>query len=307
MRRYFVNPFREEGRWFKGNVHTHSTASDGTRTPEQLVETYREAGYDFLSITDHSVVTDVKGLGDPSFLLIPGEEMCIGRTHANQPFHIVALGIQETLPFRDFDRDLDPQVVIDHVNEAGGIPILAHPYWSGLNHRDMMEIEGYHGVEIYNTGCDFERNTGFSEAHIDDVIVMGRRPLIYAVDDHHGAERPLLPLDAAVAWIMVKSRSLGVDDIMSSIRRGLFYSSTGPEIMDIAIDDGGVISVECSSAKEISFVSTPSLGMKFYAEGSPLTGALYKGRLGEAYVRIEVTDYAGGKAWSNPIYNEPGN
>jgi len=61
MRRYFVNPFREEGRWFKGNVHTHSTASDGTRTPEQLVKIYREAGYDFLSITDHSVVTDVEG------------------------------------------------------------------------------------------------------------------------------------------------------------------------------------------------------------------------------------------------------
>jgi hypothetical protein len=104
---------------------------------------------------------------------------------------------------------------------------------------------------------------------------------------------------------MVKSRSLGVDDIMSSIRRGLFYSSTGPEIMDITIDDAGVISVECSPVKEISFVSTPSLGMKFYAEGNPLTGASYKGRLGETYVRIEVTDYAGGKAWSNPIYNEP--
>ena len=307
MKRYFVNPFREEGRWFKGNVHTHSTASDGTRTPEQLVKIYREAGYDFLSITDHSVVTDVEGLGEPGFLLIPGEEMCIGRTHANQPYHIVALGIQETLPFRDFDRDLDPQIVIDHVNEAGGIPILAHPYWSGLNHRDMMEIDGYHGVEIYNTGCDFERNTGFSEAHIDDIIVMGRRPLIYAVDDHHGAERPLLPLDAAVAWMMVKSKSLGADDILSSIRKGLFYSSTGPEIMDITIDDAGVISVECSPAKEISFVSTPSLGMKYYAEGNPLTGASYKGRLGETYVRIEVTDYAGGRAWSNPIYNTPEN
>ena len=305
MRRYFVNPFREEGRWFKGNVHTHSTASDGTRTPEQLVEIYGGAGYDFLSITDHSVVTDVDGLGNPGFLLIPGEELCVGRTHSNQPYHIVALDVEETLPFRDFDRNLNPQIVIDHVNEIGGIPILAHPYWSGLNHRDMMAIDGYHGVEIYNPGCDFERNTGYSEAHIDDVIVMGRRPVIYAVDDHHGAERPMLPLDAAVAWISVRSKSLRKDDVMSSIRAGLFYSSTGPEIMDIAIDDAGVISVECSPAKEISFVSTPSLGMKFHAEGGPLSGASYGGRLGETYVRIEVTDYAGGKAWSNPIYNTP--
>lgn len=305
MRRYFVNPFREEGRWFKGNVHTHTTCSDGTRTPEQLVKIYSDAGYDFLSITDHSIVTDVEGLGDAGFLLIPGEEMCIGRTHANQPYHIVALGIQETLPFKDFDRDLDPQLVIDHINNAGGIAILAHPYWSGLNHRDMMEIDGYHGVEIYNTGCDFERNTGVSASHIDGIIVSGRRPWIYAVDDHHGADRPLLPLDAAVAWIMVKAKSLGADDILSSIRRGLFYSSTGPEIRDIAIDDEGVISLECSPVKEISFVSTPSLGIKYYAEDSPLTSASYKGRPGETYVRIEVTDYEGRRTWSNPIYNEP--
>ena len=305
MRRYFVNPFREEGRWFKGNVHAHSTGSDGTRTPEQLLEIYSGAGYDFLSITDHSIVTDIDGLGGTDFLLIPGEEMCIGRTHASTLFHIVALGVKETLPFRDFDGDLDPQLVIDHVNGVGGIAILAHPYWSGLNHRDMMDIDGYHGVEIYNTSCEYERNTGFSASHIDDLIVMGRRPWIYAVDDHHGAERPLLPLDATGAWIMVKSKSLGLDDIMSSIRRGVFYSSTGPEIKEITIDDEGVISLECSPVKEISFVSTPSLGIKNYAESGPLMGASYKGRPGETYIRIEVTDFEGKSAWSNPIYNEP--
>ena len=305
MRRIFVNPFREEGKWFKGNVHAHSTCSDGTRTPEQLVELYSGAGYDFLSITDHGVVTDVEGLGNAGFLLIPGEEMCIGRSHADTPYHIVALGVKETLPFKDFDRDLDPQLVIDHVNDVGGLAILAHPYWSGLNHRDMMEIEDYHGVEIYNTSCEYERNTGFSGSHIDDIIVMGRRPWIYAVDDHHGEERPLLPLDATAAWIMLKSGSLGVDEIMSGIRRGLFYSSTGPEIRDIAIDGEGVISLECSPVKEISFVSTPSRGIKYYAEDEPLTGASYEGRPGETYVRIEVTDYEGRRAWSNPIYNEP--
>jgi hypothetical protein len=304
MRRYFVNPFREVGQWFKGNVHTHSTGSDGTRTPEQLVKLYSGAGYDFLSITDHSFVTDIKGLGGAGFQLIPGEEICIGRTHANTPYHIVALGILETLPFKDFDRDLDPQLVIDHVKGAGGIPILAHPYWSGLNNRDMMDIEGYHGVEIYNTSCDYERNTGFSASHIDDLIVMGRRPWIYAVDDHHGAERPLLPLDAVSAWIMVKSKSLNADDILSCIERGLFYSSTGPEIRDITIDEAGVISLECSPAKEISFVSTPSLGIKYYAEDGPLTSASYEGRPSETYTRIEITDFEGRTAWSNPIYNE---
>jgi hypothetical protein len=103
---------------------------------------------------------------------------------------------------------------------------------------------------------------------------------------------------------MVKAESLSVDAILASVERGLFYSSTGPEIRDISIDDEGAISVECSPVKEISFVSTPSLGMKYTAEGEPLTSASYQGRPGETYVRIEVTDYEGRTAWSNPIYNE---
>ena len=304
MKRHFVNPFKTRGKWYKGNVHAHTTVSDGTRTPETLVDIYREARYDFLSVTDHSVVADTSGLGGSGFLLVPGEEICVGRSHTGTLYHLVALGVEETLPFSDFDRELDPQRVVDHINEIGGISILAHPYWSGLNHRDMMTLERYHGVEIYNTSCEYERNTGVSASHIDGVIVAGRRPWIYAVDDHHGADRPSMPLDACGAWISVKSKDLTVESIMESMRGGLFYSSTGPEIKSIGIDGDGVISVECSPVKTISFVSTPSLGMKFYAEDTPLTHASYPGRPGETYVRVEVTDIMGRTAWSNPMYNE---
>lgn len=303
MKRHFVDPFKAPGRWCRGNIHAHTTVSDGTRTPEDLVEMYRGAGYDFLSITDHSVVADTGGLGSRGFLLVPGEEICVGRSHAGTLYHLVALGVDETLPFTDFDRGLDPQLVVDHVNEIGGIPILAHPYWSGLSHGDMMALDGYHGVEIYNTSCEYERNTGLSASHIDGVLVAGRRPMIYAVDDHHGADRPTMPLDACGAWISVKAPSLSCDAIMQSIKDGLFYSSTGPEIKNLVIVDDGVITVECSPVKTISFVSTPSLGMKFHAMDEPLTAAAYPGRPGETYVRVEVTDYMGRTAWSNPIHN----
>ena len=302
MKRRFVNPFKVQGDWFKGNVHTHSVSSDGTKTPEELIEIYREAGYDFLSITDHSIVLDTSGLDGKGLLLLLGGEMCIGRSEVGQFYHLVALGV-ENLPFKDFDYNLDPQKVIDHTNEVGGIPIIAHPYWSGLNHGDLMKLSGYHGVEIYNTGCDYERNTGLSTSHIDGLIAAGREPYIYAVDDHHGAGRPQVPIDACGAWIRVKAEELSVKHILDAIKNGYFYSSTGPEIEDINIDKDGKISVECSPVKYISFVSTPSLGMKFHAEDEPLTKAVYQGRPGETYVRVEVTDYEGRTAWSNPIYN----
>ena len=37
-------PFAAEGRFYKGNLHTHSTASDAVRDPDQVCAMYREAG-----------------------------------------------------------------------------------------------------------------------------------------------------------------------------------------------------------------------------------------------------------------------
>jgi hypothetical protein len=37
----------------KGNLHAHTTFSDGIRTPAGLVAEYERLGYDFLAITDH--------------------------------------------------------------------------------------------------------------------------------------------------------------------------------------------------------------------------------------------------------------
>ncbi len=303
MKRRFVNPFKVEGKWFKGNVHAHTTRSDGTKTPEELINIYREGGYDFLSITDHSIIVEPSELDGKGLLLVPGGEMCIGRSEAGQWYHIVVLGVDETLPFTDFDYDLDPQKVIDHANKVGGLAIVAHPHWSGLNHSDLLKLRDYTGVEIYNTSCDYCRNTGYSASHIEGLIVAGLEPFIYATDDHHGEIRPNLPLDACGAWINVKAESLTVGTIMEAIRKGHFYASTGPEIKDITIDEEGLISVECSPAKYISFVSTPALGLKIHSMGEPLTKAEYPGRKGEKYVRIEVTDFEGRTAWSNPIYN----
>ena len=43
----------EKAIWLKGNIHSHSTFSDGSLTPEQMKDAYRHHGYDFLAVTDH--------------------------------------------------------------------------------------------------------------------------------------------------------------------------------------------------------------------------------------------------------------
>ncbi|MYD95309.1 MAG: hypothetical protein F4Y02_16835, partial [Chloroflexi bacterium] len=52
------NPFLTQGRWYRGNLHAHSTNSDGAKSPADAVAWYRDAGYDFMALSDHHVVSD---------------------------------------------------------------------------------------------------------------------------------------------------------------------------------------------------------------------------------------------------------
>jgi predicted metal-dependent phosphoesterase TrpH len=80
-------------RRFKGNLHTHTANSDGDATPDEVVAWYRDAGYDFLALTDHDLLTlpaDHRGVAGP-MELIHGEEVTAGDIHMN------ALGIRRAV------------------------------------------------------------------------------------------------------------------------------------------------------------------------------------------------------------------
>src|SRR6185369_12966014 len=73
-------PDRPVGRWYKGNLHTHTLNSDGDSTPLEVATWYREHGYQFLAVSDHNYLTDPAGLNAvlgarEKFLLLPAEEV----------------------------------------------------------------------------------------------------------------------------------------------------------------------------------------------------------------------------------------
>ncbi len=51
-------PVGEAPRWYKGNTHTHSLWSDGDDYPEMIADWYKRAGYHFLALSDHNILSE---------------------------------------------------------------------------------------------------------------------------------------------------------------------------------------------------------------------------------------------------------
>lgn len=292
------NPFEARGKWYKGNLHTHTTNSDGDWSPDRVAAEYKANGYDFLFITDHRRVTDVSGLSEAGFLVLSGDEIDAGSTELGHRYHLVALNLKEPISERDA---LTVQEIIDLARSKGAEVIVGHPYWSGLTINDVVHLDGYVGIEIFNTTCFVSIGKGHSVVHWDGLLARGRQVWGFAVDDAHEHFNDHRPIDICKAWIMAKLPELTEAEVMLAIKSGRFYSSNGPSIYDISVRDAK-ISVSTSEVKVVNFIADVSRGESFTAMGDgSLTGAEYRIRGSERYIRVECFDKDGRAAWSNPV------
>jgi len=288
-----INPFLTKGQWYKGNLHTHTTNSDGRLSLEQIISSYKGRGYDFLGITDHEKVNDIDEHSTVNPLLIRGIEIICGCSKIGEPYHILGIGLKKTVKLPD---DVSAQKVINMIRVQQGIIIIAHPYWSGLTFGDVLPLKGILGIEVFNTHCRNGIGKGFSAVHWDDLLARGKNLYGFASDDTHCQE------DIGQGWIMVKAKSLSVTNILVAIKKGQFYSTCGPIIRDIVFKDN-IVAVRCSEAAVINFVCDSFRGKSFHSkDGKLMTSASYDLLGQEAYLRIEVIDVNGKPAWSQPLF-----
>ncbi|GMV82987.1 MAG: hypothetical protein AMXMBFR7_41710 [Planctomycetota bacterium] len=306
------NPFKAPGAWRKANLHAHTTHSDGRVDLQTRVNEYAAAGWDVLAITDHHAITDLKGLQTPpGFVVLPGAELHPGNPFGGDRYHLVCLNVEQA---RDARTAAHPQEVIDEVTGRGGLVYFAHPYWCKHKLRDFEPLSGYTGFEVYNHGC---RDAGRpdSGAQWDDLLAQSGVCPCIATDDCHG---PGGASDTYGGWTWIRTEERSREAAIEALRAGMNYSSSGPEILALEIEDavlGGNgkpqvathrITVRTSPVREIFFVSDVSgsccepdpeaaRGGATIAEGSFVV------RPGCRYVRVEILDHAGRKAWSNPI------
>jgi len=289
----------------KGNCHAHSTFSDGTIPPEEVVGRYREAGYDFIYLTEHcdkltfGKFPDFDALNRGELLVMPGVEYRNATVRNGRQMMAMLLGLN-TLDVSHWKPGLDQQTTIDAINDNGGLALLACTYWDGRTFGDMVDLNGLAGIEIFNATCETSASKGYAVTHWDELLEADKRPWGFAVDDAHFAASP----DFALGWIVAFADAKSPDALAASLRAGRFYSSCGPEIREWTLD-GDRVYFQCSPVNTITANYDGPYGAVFRAESdAPITEAHFEIARSRPFLRMSCRDAAGRWAWTNPVWTK---
>lgn len=307
-----TNPFAGGGVWLRCALHAHTTNSDGELAPDDLARHYAWAGYDVLAITDHWVRTTARSTA--GLLVIPSVELNARAGGPEDDAHVLALGLDADplVPEGEFGPLAE---VVAWVAANGGVPYLAHTYWSGLRSEQWECCDDLVGLEVWNAGCELEVGRGDSSLHWDEALERSRRPLYgIAVDDSHHPG-----YDSGFAWTMVRAAERSREAVLAALRTGSFYASTGPELHAVQVEDDAV-TVRCSPAASVTLLAGRGRGARANAgrlgypssceilerdAGGLVTACRLERPWRAPYGRVEVADPSGRRAWTNPLWLDP--
>jgi len=223
--------------WYRGDLHTHTRHSDGTWDVSDLLREARDAGLDFVAITDHNTTSQLAGVGelaDPRPLVIPGMELTTFHGHA------LSLGTRDWIDWGV--RRLDAmETVADEVRVFGGLFVIAHPLAGGdpvctgcdWRYAEMMPGTA-RAVEIWNGPWNGDSNNEGALALWYAWLNQGRRIVATAGSDAHGPGR----ITGGTGRNVVRADHLSVRAILGAIGAGRLYLSAGPRLEFVASSGG---------------------------------------------------------------------
>lgn len=284
-----ISPYSSEPLpWLQGNLHTHTTNSDGEESPQATVDAYAALGHDFLMISDHDCFTDPETIDDKGMALIPGVEV------SQAGPHVLTVG-SKTAIFPCPDR----QRVVNEGTHASGFAVFCHPNWEEhFNHCPQEQLErvsDYAGIEIVNAICCLLPGSGLALDKWDRLLGQGRRIWGFANDDAHWAGT------RGWAWNAVQCEHRDPKSIIAALKSGRFYATTGVRIDSIRLDDS-TVHIESPDAQRIIAYGDyqRTLGQ---ADGSRMRFCVSP-EASYHYVRFECWGAGGRAAWTQPFFIE---
>jgi hypothetical protein len=216
---------RQAVRWWSGDLHMHTVHSDGDWTIAELISGARNAGLDFIVITDHNTASHhaeidrlSKGLRQP--LVLRGEEITTYGGHTN------AWGLPSGT-WIDFRAHPGDSARISNIaaeaHRAGALISINHPFalCGGCAWSYFAAVRDFDAIEVWNG--PWEQTDEQALMMWDRVLQDGRRITAIASSDSH---RPANPIGQPTTH--VGTRDLSQTSLLSNIRQGRIYLTSEP-------------------------------------------------------------------------------
>jgi hypothetical protein len=228
-------------RWYRGDLHSHTTHSDGDISVPERVQSAVARGLDFLAITDHNTVSHHAEMVDWPDELIPIRGSEITTYHG----HINVWGLGEAIDWRGDRRGGGAEGILEAAHRQGALASINHPSafgdpWCVGCHWDFARVDyaQFDGMEVWNGRWAIpETDDAGALALWTDLLDAGFRLTAVSGSDSHSAEED--------AYIALPSTYAFADEateaaILDAIRRGRVILSSGPWLSFRAVGPGGV-------------------------------------------------------------------
>jgi hypothetical protein len=219
-------------RWLKGDLHAHTSASDGVHTLEELAWKAKRHDLDYLAITDHNQMTAADELPRlPGLTLIPGVEWTHYKGHAN------FLGVDQ--PYDGSfaaNSDAEIRARFTSAHERGALITLNHPFEEGCGFALDFNSLPIDCLEVWNGPM---RESNLRALGLwQSLLAAGKKLPVCAGSDYH-RDTPFIFLGGPTT--VVYAQSAGPSDILAALRAGHSYITFAPDGPVLALSAGDAI------------------------------------------------------------------
>jgi hypothetical protein len=229
---YEISFTKKHLRLLKGDLHTHTIASDGVLTVSELGWHAVRHGLDFIAVTDHNQLVDAKSLRQiPGLTFIQGVEWTHYLGHAN------FLGVDK--PYDSAFISNTPEEVTERFKLAqsrGALIVVNHPLDEGSGFKFDMNTLPFDCLEIWNGPM---RESNLRAVGLwQHLLTLGKKiPAVGGSDFHR--DNPFQILGGPTTGVYAMSSSTA--DILDAVKSGHAFITFFPHGPTAALASGDAI------------------------------------------------------------------
>ncbi len=251
--RYEIVFERKHRRLLRGDLHTHTLASDGVHTVEELAYKALRNGLDFVAITDHNQSIAWASLPRiEGVTLIPGLEWTHFQGHAN--FIGVEAPYSGTFATNTAEEAL---AKFASARRAGALVTINHPFDEGCPFLFDLGALPFDCLEVWNGPM---RESNLRAVGLwQQLLCAGKKIPICGGSDYH-RDTPFIFLGGPSMGVFAESAGAG--DILAAIRAGHAFIAFAPNGPSLQLSAGAAIQGDTVRWPEVKSIRIEASGLQ---------------------------------------------